>query len=231
MMKHAQAREFLAEHSWLSATPDEFRRAVVNACRYRWYENGETVAHAGSDSVGIFAVVSGSLAATSVRGPKDAKLSYIMRPGIWSGMVPLFTGRPRIVDHVARGPTLIAHLDGPAIDKMVGQNPGWWRHFGYLATVLGELVTGFASDLLILDSRRRCIAALLHIANVRWVAPTSDPIDVEVSQEELAAIGGLSRKTAGRVLKDLEGQGLVELGYRSIRMIKPALFRQIADGD
>lgn len=226
-----RARRFLSEESMLKGTPAEFRRAVTSACRFRWYESGEAVASAGEESISIFAVVSGSLATTSVRGPRDAKLSYILPPGFWSGMVPLFTGRTRIVHHVARGRTLIAHLEANAIRQMLEKEPGWWRHFGYLTTVLLEVVTGFASDLLTLDSRRRCIASLLHCSNLRWAPAPATPIEVELSQDELSSVACISRKTVGRILKALERERLVEVGYRSIRIYDVHQLQRIADGE
>jgi len=231
MENDEQARRFLSEESWLNGTPDDFRRAVVSACRFRWYESGEAVASAGEESISIFAVVSGSLAATSVRGPKDAKLSYILPAGFWSGIVPLFTGRTRIVHHVARGRTLIAHLEANSIRQMLKNEPGWWRHFGYLTTVMLEVVTGFASDLLTLDSRRRCIASLLHCTNLRWGPVPAGPIEVVFSQDELSSVACISRKTAGRILKALERERLVEVGYRSIKINDARLFQRIADGE
>jgi CRP-like cAMP-binding protein len=226
-----QARRFLSEKSILNGTPAEFRHAVVSACRFRWYENGESVASAGEESISIFAVVSGSLATTSVRGPRDAKLSYILPPGFWSGLVPLFTGRTRIVHHVARGRTLIAHLGANSIRQMLEKEPGWWRHFGYLSTVLLEVVTGFASDLLTLDSRRRCIASLLHCTNLRWGSVPAGPVEVVLSQDELSSVACISRKTVGRILKSLEQEGLVEVGYRSIKISDVQQLQRIADGE
>lgn len=230
-MDSQRAKAFLLEQSWLSGTPTEFRDAVVSACYFRWYDSNQTVAYAGMKESGIFAIASGSMAVTSTNGPRDAKLTYIMGPGIWSGMVPLFTGTARTATHVARERTLIAHLESSAIKRMLDERPVWWRHFGYLATIFSEAVVGFASDLLIQDNRRRCIAVLLHSANLRWGAVPEGPIIVQVSQDELGAIGGLSRKTVGRVLKDLERQGLVAVGYREVTIIDPGLLRHIADGD
>lgn len=226
-----EARAFLLEQSWLSGMPLDFRHAVVSACHFRWYDAGQTIAYAGMEESGIFALAFGSMAVTSTNGPRDAKLAYIMRPGFWTGMVPLFTGSPRTATHVARERTLIAHLEASSIKRMLDDQPGWWRHFGHLATIFSEAVVGFASDLLIQDSRRRCIAVLLHSANVRWGTVPSGPIAVQVSQDELGAIGGLSRKTVGRFLKELERQGLVEVGYREINLINPGHLRHIANGD
>jgi CRP/FNR family cyclic AMP-dependent transcriptional regulator len=226
-----QARSFLSEESWLKGTPAEFRHAVVSACRFRWYEGGDAVASAGEQSTSIFAVVSGSLAATSVRGPRDARLSYIIPAGFWSGMVPLFTGRTRIVHHVARSRTLIAHLEANSIRQMLEKEPGWWRHFGYLNMLMLEVVTGFASDLLTLDNRRRCIASLLHCGNLRWAPVPATSIEVELSQDELSSVACISRKTVGRILKALERERLVEVGYRSIKINDVHQLQRIADDE
>ena len=52
--------------------------------------------------------------------------------------------------------------------------------------MLSQLV---ASDMLIRDSRRRCLAALLRVADCRTGGP--EPTTAELSQDELAAMANL----------------------------------------
>jgi CRP-like cAMP-binding protein len=47
----------------------------------------------------------------------------------------------------------------------------------------------------------------------------SGPVDIRVSQVELAAMLGLSRQRLSALLHRLQSQGLVEVGFRSIRVL------------
>jgi len=214
----------------LAKTPAEFRSAVIKACRFRWYKDGETVVFAGDRGTTVFSVVSGSLGAVSATGPKDAKLTYSLPPGVWSGMVPLFSERGRIAHHFARERTLLAELEEPAIARMLREKPEWWHYFGYLVTEMLEMIAGFATDLTILDSRRRCIAGLLHCGGMRRGNVPAGPVEVRLTQEELSSIACLSRKTANRVLKALAHEGLVSVGYRSITIADPQQLQRVANG-
>jgi CRP/FNR family cyclic AMP-dependent transcriptional regulator len=45
---------------------------------------------------------------------------------------------------------------------------------------------------------------------------------VDLPQSELAAVFGVSRQTLNRVLRDLESEGLVQLGYGTVALTRPA---------
>lgn len=45
------------------------------------------------------------------------------------------------------------------------------------------------------------------------------PIIIHITQDELAELSGLSRKTVNLVLKSLQAQGAIETGYRQIKVL------------
>jgi CRP-like cAMP-binding protein len=84
--------------------------------------------------------------------------------------------------------------------------------------------------MMIRDSNRRCAAALLNVANCRRGEPSSTPVlNAPLSQEELAAIANLSRTSISSILRDLEADGLIELGYRTVTLRDPARLRALVD--
>jgi CRP-like cAMP-binding protein len=50
---------------------------------------------------------------------------------------------------------------------------------------------------------------------------------VSVSHDDFAAMANLSRHTSGEILRELEADGLITLGYRSIALRDPASLRAI----
>jgi uncharacterized membrane protein len=52
-----------------------------------------------------------------------------------------------------------------------------------------------------------------------------------LSQDELAALSNMSRTTISTILRDLENDGLIKLGYRSVTVIHPGRLRALADDD
>jgi hypothetical protein len=89
----------------------------------------------------------------------------------------------------------------------------------------GDLgVSGYA-DSLIQDNDRRCASVLLRITGQKPPRRSRlERTEVPVTQDELATMAGLSRTTLVQVLRRWEHRGLIEQGYRTLRIVDvPAL--------
>ena len=84
--------------------------------------------------------------------------------------------------------------------------------------------------MLIRDSERRCAAVLLRMGGHRFAGPAdSDPVEVQLTQDELAGAANLSRNSVGAMLKRIAKRGLIELGYRGVTIRSPAMLRAFVD--
>jgi CRP-like cAMP-binding protein len=111
---------------------------------------------------------------------------------------------------------------------LLAENPLWWRCIALHVCEAMDTASQIATDMLIPDSRRRCIAALLRIAGCRNVGTA--PAKAAMTRDELAGMANLSRQTIGPILRDLAAAGLVEVGYRVIVLHDPAGLRAAVDG-
>jgi CRP-like cAMP-binding protein len=73
---------------------------------------------------------------------------------------------------------------------------------------------------------------LLRMAGCRHEDPPPgvEP-EVRLSQADLAAMAVMSRNTFNGIVGELVEQGLIELGYRSIRLRRPSALRAIVSAD
>ncbi len=76
-------------------------------------------------------------------------------------------------------------------------------------------------DLLIRDPARRTIAVLLRLAGRREPGAANSPVDIDTSQEDLATMSNLSRNAVGKILRRLEAEHVVRIGYRQITLLSP----------
>ena len=84
-----------------------------------------------------------------------------------------------------------------AIDEILRLDPLSWRQFASLAMEKVEITLGAMNDLTFRQSRKRVIAVLLRLAGCRLMTPPGeDRFDVDVSQDDLAAMANVSRATA-----------------------------------
>lgn len=212
---------------WLAATPLEFRTAMLERIVWQRVAPHVVLTHGGDTEGGLVGVVTGSIDIISAIGPSDSPVAHIARAPFWFGELPAVGHRSRIITVSTRSACDVALVPQAAIDAIMATRPEWWRLLGMLSLEGITLVTQIATDLLIRDSRRRCVAVLLRIAGCRKVG--DGPCDAGVNQDELAGMANVSRQTSGMILRALENEGALKLGYRTITILAPAILREIVD--
>lgn len=228
-MNEQQARSTLGRIGWLSRMPADFREAVLAVMVVRSYPPDTSFILAGDAGGGLWAVIDGQADLTSGSSTADSPPAHIGHAGSWWGPAPLFD-RPRIASMTTRSDAVLGQVPLPAIRHMLTVNPGWWRHIGDLVLDHADLAAGGLADLLIADSRRRCIAVLLRLCDCRRRNPDRPgPWGVTIPQEHLAEMANLSRQTVGPMLRDLAEEGLIAVRYRGLVLTDPARLRAIVD--
>lgn len=218
-------------NSWISASPPEFRAALLSRTLWRRHDPGDVLARPGDTAADIFGLASGTMAFTTAKGPAETRLTHIMHPGDWFGVVPILTGGGRSGEISLRTSGLVARVTGAAIEAMTAEQPRWWREIGRLSVLFAQIAAGAAADLMITDNRQRCAATLLRLAGVRHRDGVAGPgpVVAQLGQDELGAVANLSRNSVGRILKQLEASGLVSVAYRAITLPDPGALRRMVD--
>lgn len=228
-MHNDMYEQALRQNGWLRHVPADFADAVLALCQWRRFSAGEGIQFAGDEGGNLFGLSAGTVAMTTAMTAPDAPMTDIGHPGRWFGFVPLFGGEPRAVTVEARSDVVLAVLSQTAFAGLLDNWPGSWRYTGTLGTIgYGHIASNIAGDMMIRNSRRRCIAALLRLANCRF-GDRQGQTSAQLSQGEIAAIANLSRTTINTILGELEAEGLIVLGYRSVVLVDVGLLRRIAD--
>ena len=166
----------------------------------------------------------------SVLGRADTPIMHFARAVFWLGYVPILSGRPRRIAASAKSPVWLARVPQAAVEALLVERPEWWRHFQQLSIVYGDIAVTVAADLLIRDSDRRSAAVLLRLGGRRFAGPgDKEPVEIAVTQTELAGAANLSRNSLGTTLQRLAARGLIEQGYRAIVVRAPAALRAFVD--
>nr|WP_310522711.1 Crp/Fnr family transcriptional regulator [Polymorphobacter sp.] len=220
------AQRLVCASGWLATTPTDFQTAVIERCIWQRVDPQVTLTHGGDAAGGMIGIVSGSVGIISAIGPSDTPLAHIARAPFWFGERPTM-GQPRTITVVSRTVCDIALLPQKGIEAVMAGHSEWLRLLGNLSLNGTLLVTQIATDLLIANTKRRCVAVLLRIADCR--TDGDGRYDAGAGQDELAAMANMSRQTIGTILRDLQASGLIELGYRTIAITEPAKLRAIVD--
>lgn len=222
----------LGNIGWLQEAPADFRIAILDAATNKQFGINATIWQAGDTELGLIGIRSGSAGVLHAMAAPGTHFLHIVGPGNWTGEGPLLSGKPKTLTLVARTPVEAAIVSQHKIRALLGSRPDYWQQIGRLALYNSLLVSVIASDLMIPNSRQRCAATLLRLADCRFKGPRSATAPViAIAQEELGAMVNLTRHTAGPILHGFAAAGLISLGYRTITIHDADALRALADGD
>jgi CRP-like cAMP-binding protein len=156
---------------------------------------------------------------------------HLVHEGCWIGYGAAFAGQPLRLTVVARTPVLLASVPVRAMQELLRERPEWWSFIARAALEYGDIAISAYADSLIQDSDRRCACTLLRIAGLQ-PPRRSRPgrRSVPITQDELATLVKVSRSTLLQVLRRFEDRGLVEQGYRALRVVDAAGLAAVAAG-
>jgi CRP/FNR family cyclic AMP-dependent transcriptional regulator len=228
MRRIVTAHEIVRRQGWLSLTPKSFQHDVLDRCHLQFSKSGEFIYHVNDPPGGMFGLVTGGLSVSIAPGERGPYFAHFAQPGTWFGEAAAITGQARRVGLSVTRDTELLHLPLQAIHEIVGKNPEAWRLFALVTIGHLDMAIGASDDLMIRDHVKRCIATLLRLGGCRRASPPdSSPVEIDVTQEEIAVLSNVARTTAGAVLRKLEETEHLEQSYRRIRILAPDALRDM----
>jgi CRP/FNR family transcriptional regulator, cyclic AMP receptor protein len=225
-----QAHVIVSREGWLSFTPPPFRQSVLERCKLETLKAGATIYSVGDPPGGMYGLVRGSFSLSIAPGERGPYVAHFARPGTWFGEAAAFTEQPRRITLAVTRDSKFLHLPLPAIREIVTADPGAWRFFGLAAIAHNDTAIGAADDLLIRDHVKRSVAVLLRLGGCRYLTqPGSSPIEIDVSQEDLAVMTNIARTTAGSLLRTFEASGHIKVSYRRVTILAPEKLRAMLE--
>ena len=228
MSSLAEARETMGRIGWLGMVPEPFRAAVLARVHLMHFKAGEPVYAVGDPPGGIYGLVSGGLGIAIAPGERGPYFAHLARPGAWFGEAAAITGQGRRVGLSATRDTDLLQLPLHDILEMARADPTIWRFMALITIGHLDLAIGASDDLMIRDHAARCVAVLLRLGGARRDDPDRPgPVDVDVTQEDLATLANVSRTTARALLGRLEAGGLISRSYRRITILRADRLRHM----
>jgi CRP/FNR family transcriptional regulator, cyclic AMP receptor protein len=211
----------LDKRGWLAEQPEPFRNWVAGVARWRDFGAGQIVYQAGDDSDGIYGLASGGLELSFPLVADEPVIVHRAEIGFWIGDSAELSQRPRMVSLCAAGPTRLLHVSSREVNAMLTKHPRHWRSFYDLSARNVNSAMTLLAESLALTVRARVCRRLLALAE--------QDADVEITQDTLARLLGVTRATLRRAINDLAAEGGVETGYRSLRVSNAAVLALYRD--
>jgi CRP-like cAMP-binding protein len=205
----------------LAGLPEDDVRQLLSIARRRTFDRGEVVFHRDDPAESLHLVVRGHFAARLQTAVGDTVLLDVVGPGGSFGELALLlpdARRSATVSALERGETRSVYRD----DFSELQR----RHAGVKDVLLRLLAEQLrrASERLVeahyVDAETRVRRRVAELCET--YAGGDGPPVVPLTQEDLAAMGGTSRATVNRVLRDEERRGTVALSRGRVTVLEPA---------
>lgn len=202
--------DILSGDSWFSALPKPQREGLIARGRRHLVADGTHVYRIGDPPNGLHAVVGGQLRLVSYPGVGQELVNMIVKPGRWFGELSVIDGKERPHDAIASGPSEILSVPIKAIQTLASAMPDLWRGLALLNCVHHRLGMREAAQV-------RAMPAIARLA--RFLAGGKSDVPLQMTQDELARVVGVSRQRVNGLLQQLAQRRLVEVGYGWIERV------------
>ena len=195
---------------------------LAQAAEHR-FADGQRIQYRGDNADGFWLIVEGSVSVGQFLPDGEFRGMALLGPGDSYGELALFAHRPRVVDAVSRGDSRLRLIRSTLFEQAIAGRPDAMRPMlGALAGQLQEMlevIGGLRKG----TSRARVAGMLATLARDQ-----EPPVEIDITQEELAELLGLSRATANGALRELAKNGMIERRYGKIVVRDPDALRLLA---
>jgi CRP/FNR family cyclic AMP-dependent transcriptional regulator len=186
-------------------------------CHRRRYPSKATILYQGDASDALYYILSGSVSVLREdESGREIVLAYL-NPGDFFGELGLFDdqgGRSAWVR--TRVPCELAEITYPRFRQLTTEDPEILFLLASQMALRLRDTSGKVGDLAFLDVSGRVARALLDLTGQPDAMTHPDGMQIRITRQELGRIVGCSREMVGRVLKEMEQQGLLEAHGKTI---------------
>ena len=212
-MQHESAIDLLTNNEWLAVLPSEARGLLIKAAKVRRFKENQSVQAKGEPADGLYGVLSGEVRVSANTFSGDEIVFTRMLPGQWFGEIALLDGGTRTHDAHTLVESELAILPKQAVMDLCASVPEVYQAMVLLLCDHCRQAFTAVDDLLVYSPEQRLAKRLLQRAK------DSNRLAIEISQQELGSLIGISRQSTNKILKSWESKGWIVRVYRGLEII------------
>lgn len=217
--KALEIRRFLRSGEWFGGLPDALQELILDHSVVRRYAKGQVISLEGGVSKGLFALLEGTVHVVRSIGDGDEGLIHVCEPGFWFAEYALLSGKATVGSFLAHSRAKVLQLPKAQFDRIVAKEPRYYEAFARLALSRYAILVRMLAEVRDLAVEVRLRDRLAVMAQMRSEElPQPGTVTLTLSQADLARMIGISRQTLNALLRKLQRAGLIEVGFRCIRV-------------
>jgi CRP/FNR family cyclic AMP-dependent transcriptional regulator len=211
--------DLLCSGRWFAGLPPALQDRLLAAGVVRGVSSGATLFSRGDPLDGLYAVLDGNVRVAGLSESGKEAVLAVLEPPQWFGEVAVFDRLPRTHDALAVTEATVLFIPVAALDRLLAEQPAWWRELGLLVTSKLRLMFLVVEDMALLPLSQRVARRLALMAEGNGEHAEHPKRVLQLRQEVLAGMVSATRQTVNGVLKDLESRGLVRVAYGEIEIL------------
>ena len=206
------AQRFIEAQPWFAGVPVALQERLRDEVSVQHADKGTVMMPAGSAVQGWHAVLSGLVMLQSPASQGRASAFIGVPDGEWFGEGSAMKPEPRRYHVVALRPTTLLCLPLPLCATLRETSLGFIQFLvQHLNMRLGQAMTIIEAGRTQSPEHR----VALYLSRLFWRSTRR----LNLTQEELGQLVGLSRQTVNKVLRVLEGRGIVSLDFGRVAIV------------
>lgn len=191
------------------------------------YPKRAVIVSQDEENPNIFYIVRGLVEYTNAGEDGSENILEILGPGNMLNLQPVFGHNPSIATFAALSECVLASADKSKIWQLMRQSEEMTSELlEEMAFIIGGLNRRFAMGVERSDIRTLRIIQMIATIH-RDVYKEKEPINIRLSQSDLARIVQTTRVTISKILSELKRKGIIETNYGGISVINIELLAKI----
>jgi len=190
-------------------------------------KRGQAVFSEGDEASGFYVMLSGRAKVFKLSSEGKEQILHIIGPGEPFGEVPMFAGESFPANAETIEESRILFFPRPAFVALIKSEPSLAMN---MLSILSKRLRQFSSlieDLSLKEVSGRLAAYLLYLSDHD---NKSDKLELDISKVQLASLLGTIPETLSRILGKMEGQGLIQVQGRRIKLLERKVLEDLAAG-
>lgn len=218
-MDKAQAFEVVSTQGWLSSLPEHFRKRFLAQASVKTVEADTVLFEAGDFNSSVIGLVDGILAISWDHPQLHRHLIHFARPGFWIGDGLAYGLPTRLVSARTKTKACLVSLPRKRAEDLIAEDPRCIAYFGQLTMLHVEACLKIIGELMYRDPFVRVSARLVTMCDSHSAARPRGSLTLNITQDELAKLSNMSRKSLNRALATLRAAGAVEPHYGYVTVL------------
>jgi CRP-like cAMP-binding protein len=206
---------------WLADQSPELHSWASEVGQWRSYDAGQAIYQADDPADGLYGLAEGAIQIAFPLPTREQVFLHRAEVGFWIGDLAELASAPRLVSVVSATNSRLLHISSEKVRRLLDYHPWHWPAFYRLSVSNMRMALTLLSEALSLTVRARVCRRLLALSE-------ANP-DIEITQETLSELLGVTRPTLRRCLLDLEERGAIARKYSRLSIIAPLVLKAFCD--